>query len=163
MLSSGAVPLRPRRLQHDALLDSTQGSLKSRGCALRVRADGSNTVLTFKGPPQPGTMKTRDEHETPVADAAALFSVLAGMGFDVWFRYEKYREEFSAPGVIIAIDETPVGTFVEIEGDEGAILSTAQALGRSPSDFILQSYRSLFADGAAAAGLTGRDMLFSAR
>ncbi len=160
MLTAGAAPLRPRRLQRDAVFDAPGGPLKASGCALRVRADGTTTFLTFKGPPQPGVMKTRDEHETVVADADALGKILTGLGYTVWFRYEKYREEFSAPGVVIAIDETPVGTFVEIEGDEHAIIATASAMGRSESDFIRQSYRSLFTEGAQAAGLTGPDMVF---
>jgi hypothetical protein len=62
----------------------------------------------------------------------------------VWFRYQKYREEFSTPGVVVAIDETPVGTYVELEGDEDAILTMTTALGRSPADFIIDSYYRLF-------------------
>lgn len=160
MLAAGASPLRARRLQRDAVFDSDDTLLKDRGCALRVRLDGDETIFTFKGPPQPGTMKTREEHETTVADAEALASILHGLGLRVWFRYEKYREEFSAPGVIIAIDETPVGTFVEIEGDEHAIVLTARKLGRSESDFIRQSYRSLFVEAREKMGLTGPDMVF---
>lgn len=163
MLAAGAVPLRSRRLQRDALLDTTTASLRNRGCVLRIRSDGQTTILTFKGETQPGTMKIREEHETVVTNAEALGHVLDGLGFHVSFRYEKYREEFSAPGVVIAIDETPVGTFVELEGDETAIIAMTQALGRSEADFIRQSYRALFVAGREAAGLTGPDMVFPAR
>ena len=62
----------------------------------------------------------------------------------VWFRYEKYREEFSAADVIVALDETPVGTYVEIEGSEAGIHAMTRALGRTEADFILDSYRGLF-------------------
>ena len=163
MLAAGAVLLRPRRLQRDALFDSNAGTLKTRGCALRVRSDAGTTVLTFKGMPLPGLMKIREEHETVVADADALSRVLGGLGFQVWFRYEKYREEFTAPGVVIAIDETPVGTFVEIEGDENAIITMSHALGRSEADFIRLSYRTLFVQEREAAGLEGPDMVFPGR
>jgi len=162
VLAAGALPLRPRRLQRDALFDSSHDELKQRGCALRVRSDGGTTVLTFKGPAQPGTMKIREEHETVVGDGTALARVLDDLGFHVWFRYEKYREEFTRPGVTIAIDETPIGTFVEIEGDESAILATTAAMGRSESDFIRQSYRSLFTESGSAE-LTGPDMTFPVR
>jgi hypothetical protein len=73
-----------------------------------------------------------------------LRHVFEELGMHVWFRYEKYREEYAAEDVTIAIDETPVGTFVEIEGGEEAIRRMHGALGRSASDFILDSYRGLF-------------------
>jgi adenylate cyclase class 2 len=163
VLASGATLLHARRLQHDVLLDSTEGTLRLRGCALRLRSDGGQVILTFKGAVQPGQMKVREEHQTAVADPAAIEAVLEGLGFHPWFRYEKYREEYTAPGVIIAIDETPVGTYVEIEGEEAAIVATAHALGRTEDDFIRRSYRTLFVEGGEAAGLSGPDMVFSGR
>ena len=51
-----------------------------------------------------------------VGDGEVVQHVLEELGLHVWFRYEKYREEYAAEDVTIAIDETPVGTFVEIEG-----------------------------------------------
>ena len=77
--------------------------------------------------------------------------------------YDTYtdREEFAAEDLTIAIDETPVGTFVEIEGGEAAILNMAQALGRTPDDFILDSYRGLFLGRRHQFALTGSDMVFA--
>lgn len=160
ILAAGATPLRSRRLQEDALFDTSDESLRRRRCVLRVRSDGGKSLLTFKGPVQPGRMKTREEHETVIADGEVLKRVFEEMGLHVWFRYQKYREEYSADDVVIALDETPVGTFVELEGGEDAIVATAQALGRTPSDFIVDSYRSLFVAHRSAAGLTGGDMVF---
>lgn len=156
----GATPLRGRRLQEDALLDTADNQLYQRRCALRVRTDGGKSLLTFKGPVQPSTMKLREEHETVVADGDVLLAILGELGLQVWFRYQKYREEFSAPDVIIALDETPIGVFVEIEGSEERIVQTAEALGRSPSDYITASYRALFAEHCRTHGLSCRDMLF---
>ncbi len=78
----------------------------------------------------------------------------------VWFRYEKFREEFAHEDVIIAVDETPVGVFVEIEGGEAGILATATALGRTADDYIVDSYRSLFLRHRDDFGIVGPDMLF---
>lgn len=143
VVAAGASPLHPRRLQSDAIYDTPDESLRRQGRAVRVRRDGTRTILTLKGPAQPGLVKIRDEHETDVANAAALQAILSGLGLEIAFRYEKYREEFAADEAVIAIDETTIGTFVEIEGSEAAILALSRAMGRTSSDFILDSYRTL--------------------
>jgi adenylate cyclase class 2 len=157
----GATPLRGRRLQEDCLLDTNGDDLFQRRCVLRVRCEGGKSVLTFKGPVQPGPVKIREEHETIVADGDALLTILGELGLHVWFRYEKYREEFAAEDVIIAIDETPVGTFVEIEGGEEHIHRTAAALGRTRTEYITDSYRMLFLAYCRQHDLGATDMLFS--
>ena len=160
--AAGAAPLRGRRLQNDDLYDTADGALRARRCALRVRQEAGVTRLTFKGPLQPGLVKQREEQETAVEDGAALVRVLDALGYHRWFRYQKYREEFSAPDVVVALDETPVGTFVEIEGSEDGIVRMAAAMGRNHADFILESYRALFVRDGRACGVTGPDMLFTA-
>ncbi len=161
ILALGATPLLGRRLQEDALLDTEDEMLRRQRSTLRVRCEGGKSLLTFKGPVLPGVIKIREEHETVVADGAALLSILESLGLHVWFRYEKYREEFSADDVVIAIDETPVGVFVEIEGGEVAIHGMARALGRLPSDYITDSYRFLFLQHRDANGLAGHHMVFA--
>lgn len=162
ILAIGATPLRGRRLQEDCLLDTEHDLLHHRRCVLRIRNENGNSVLTFKGPVQPGRMKLREEHETIVADGDTLLIILRELGLHVWFRYEKYREEFAAEDVIIAVDETPVGTFVEIEGGEEHIHQTAAALGRTPDDYITDSYRTLFLQQRKSRGLRGDHMVFAA-
>jgi adenylate cyclase class 2 len=159
----GAVPLRARRLQEDALLDTAAGYLRDRRSALRVRIESGRSLVTLKGPVQAGSaMKLREELETPVGDGALLLRILEAIGFSVWFRYQKYREEFTIDDVIIAVDETPVGTFVEIEGGDRGIAATAQALGRGPADYLVDSYRALFLQQCERDGLKATDMLFEA-
>lgn len=181
----GAAPLRARRLQDDRLFDTPGGRLRGERCTLRVRlerparpdgaagdsAAGGDSggaggtiatlaTLTFKGPPQPDVMKVREEIETTAGDGAALLRVFEKAGFEVWFRYQKYREEFAHGDTIVAIDETPCGVFVELEGSEAGVTQLARALGRTPSDYITASYRSVYETDCAARGVRVTHMVF---
>ena len=161
ILALGATPLLGRRLQEDVLFDTEDERLRRDRSTLRVRSEGGKALLTYKGPALPAAIKIREEYETVVADAATLQTILEQLGLHVWFRYEKYREEFSTADAVIAIDETPVGVFVEIEGSEDAIHRTAEALGKTDADYITDSYRFLFLQHRDANGLAGHDMLFA--
>ena len=44
ILAAGATPLRSRRLQEDALLDTEDESLRRRRCVLRIRTDRADYV-----------------------------------------------------------------------------------------------------------------------
>lgn len=160
VLAAGASPLLGRRLQEDALLDTPGSALRGRACALRIRMENGKSRITFKGPVQDSPMKLRDEFETVIGDGVLLLRIFEELGYQVWFRYEKYREEFSHEDVTVAVDETPVGVFVEIEGSESGIMAMAAAMGRTPADYILDSYRGLFLKHREALGLTGTDMVF---
>ena len=162
VIATGATPVHGRRLQEDCLLDTAAESLRQRRAALRVRMDGGRSLLTFKGPVQPALVKVREELETVVGDGHLLLRVLEELGFHVWFRYQKYREEFAIDDCIVAVDETPVGVFVEIEGGERGIAEVAQALGRKPADYLLESYRGLFVQHCEQRGMPATDMLFDA-
>src|SRR5579863_6632472 len=105
VLRAGASPLRGRRLQEDSLFDDADGTLRKRGSVLRVRMESGRCFLTFKGPVQAATMKLREELETLVGDGFVLLKVLEELGLHVWFRYQKYREEFDIEGAVVAIDE----------------------------------------------------------
>ena len=160
ILATGASPLRCRRLQEDCLLDTEDEMLRRRRCVLRIRTESGKSLMTYKGPVQASSMKVRPEHETIIGDGEVMLRVFEELGLHVWWRYEKYREEYSAEDVTIALDETPVGTFVEIEGGEQGILAMTQALGRSTQDFILDSYRGLFIKHRDRLGLNGNNMVF---
>lgn len=160
VLAAGAMPRYCRRLQEDALLDTDDEQLRRQRCVLRVRMENGKSRLTYKGPVQPSIMKVREELETVVGDGEMLLRVFRELGLHVWFRYEKYREEFSHEDVIVAIDETPVGVFVEIEGTEQGIADMTVVLGRTADDYIVDSYRSLFLQYREQLGLSGSDMVF---
>jgi adenylate cyclase class 2 len=163
VLAAGATPLRGRRLQEDSLFDTLEDGLRTRRCVLRVRVESGKSFITFKGPVQPSTMKEREELETVVADGPLLIRMFEELGLHVWFRYEKYREEFVLDDVVVAVDETPVGVFVEIEGGNRGIEEMAHALGRQPEDYLLDSYRRLYLLDCERRGIAPADMLFEER
>jgi adenylate cyclase, class 2 len=139
------------------------------------------TVLTFKRPIVVGGApsaralenhrhKVREEIEVEVADASILAKIFEGLGMRGWFHYEKYRTTLSLPartswakGLLIELDETPIGTFVELEGPPLAIDRAAQELGYSRRDYVLRSYLALYVEECRRLGQEPRDMLFSAK
>lgn len=161
VVATGAVPVADRRLQDDTLFDTPDLSLRTARRALRIRREHLGARLTFKGPPQSDVMKVREELETLVGDADILQALLNRLGYAPVFRYQKYREEFRLGTVTIAIDESPVGVFVELESTDGdAIDRLASDLGRTRADYITQSYFSLFTERRVARGLPGPHMIF---
>lgn len=109
-----------------------------------MREYGGLRILTYKGPPEPGLHKSREEIETPVADSRATRELLGRLGYEVAFRYEKYRAEFSKEGGVAVVDETPIGVFLELEGEPSWIDSRAGELGYGPEDYITASYGALY-------------------
>jgi adenylate cyclase class 2 len=134
-----------RELEADQLYDRAT-ELRGADKILRVRRRGSRTTLTYKGPAQRAPHKSREEIEVDVTDGAAFEQILAGLGYQPTFRYEKYRTTFIREGAagLITLDETPIGTFLELEGEADWIDTTALQLGYSPTDYITESYASLY-------------------
>lgn len=136
----------PRHFESNDLYDDAEGAVGERGCTLRLRRTSAGALLTFKGPARfAGGVKTREERETAVADPEELDRILAGLGYRPQFRYEKYREEWTLDRCVVALDETPIGTFVEVEGEPTAIRGVLQRLGLDPADALPYSYAGLYA------------------
>ena len=116
------------------------------GCNLRLRRANNETILTFKGPARfESGVKRRREFETSVADGEAAEAILAGLGLTKRFRYEKRREEWKFEDCLIALDQTPLGDFVEIEGDPTQIRRAVSLLELDSSEAIPYSYAKLYA------------------
>ena len=118
--------------------------LQQRDCVLRVRVEPEKSYITFKGLIKNSTVKTREEQETAIGEPEVMLLVLKNLGFEVWFNYQKYREEFLHENVVIAIDETPTGTFVELEETEETIDEMAKLLGQNREDYVFESYWTLY-------------------
>ena len=157
----GAAPRGERLLEDDLVLDRAGDELANSGRLLRLRRRGEEFLLTFKGPYEQGLgVKARPEVQTPVADGEAMRSLLEELGYRVALRYQKYRTLYRCPlsgceGVALSLDETPIGDFLEVEGDPEQIHRCVAALGFSRQAYETRSYLEIY----RSRGGTG-DMLF---
>jgi len=160
VLNAGGRLAVPRRLLDDRLFDAFGSPLRLAHSSLRVRGDGDHGFITFKGPIHPGPVKIREEIETRVASPAVARSIVEALGFHQWFRAEKYREEYELASAHIAIDETPIGTFIEIEGTPDVIEDITKRLGFTAADYQLESYQRLYSEWCQDHGRAPGDMTF---
>lgn len=159
---AGAHRLEPRVLEDDLVFDDEDGSLERAGELLRLRRRGDErATLTFKRPAAVdarqggGDLKVRHEWEVGVDEPEEARLVLEGLGFTPVVRYQKYRTRYRLDGVDACLDETPVGTYLELEGSAEAIRRLAGRLGFGPEDFEVRAYLEIHRD------LGGRgDMVF---
>jgi adenylate cyclase class 2 len=138
--------LHRRAFEANTVFDTPEGSLQSTRRLLRVRESAGEVIITYKGPPQAGPHKSREEVETEASDARACAAILERLGYRPVFRYEKYRAEYRRPGSsgTATVDETPIGTYVELEGQPRWIDRTAKQLGFGRDAYITASYGSLY-------------------
>jgi adenylate cyclase, class 2 len=155
--------LHPRVFEANTVYDTKAQDLRQNSSLLRLRQVGERTVLTWKGPPVAGPHKQRPEEETTVGSFDKMALIFEKLGYLPTFRYEKYRTEFSKPGSlgVVVLDETPIGNFLEIEGEAAWIDATARDLGFLPEDYLLESYGSLYLQYCRQAGVEPGHMVFS--
>jgi len=158
--------LGPRVLQDDAILDTAGGRLRKAGVLLRLRRAGKRAALTYKGRAAAGRYKDREEIELALEGAAAarLERLFERLGLRPVFRYQKRRSEYGRPGRpgLIALDETPIGVFLELEGPPAWIDRTARRLGFSAADYITRTYAELYCEHCRRQGRRPGNMLFGA-
>jgi adenylate cyclase class 2 len=162
----GASLTYPREFEDNLAFDFPDGSIVRVGSLLRVRILARGTLLTFKGPvtsladlarksdtaetartPAAGpSFKARHETELtiPFDETEALLAIIRGLGMETVFRYQKYRTSYDWKGLHVLLDETPIGIYLELEGDRAMIEAGAKRLGYQSEDFITRSYRDLY-------------------
>ncbi len=180
-----------RVFEQNALFDTPDEHFKRHESILRIRIEEEaelarkprrherrkvvcEGLLTFKCPAE-GSQKGRrtahsrykehEEIEYRLPDAGRFARLLERLGLRVWFRYEKYRTHYRISGSALKIDldETPIGTFLELEGSRRSIDRAAEALGYSVRDYITVSYLELYALDCARKGISVANMVFSSK
>lgn len=159
----------PRHFEDNWLLDTETRQLGTKSSILRVRSANGKGVLTYKekaGADAPTSQfKLRIELETELASAPEALVIFDRLGFHRFFRYQKYRTIYEAilPSgnrLHVMADETPIGDFLELEGEEDAIVEAVNLLGLTPADYILESYIALQLRHCQQQGKPLEDMVF---
>jgi predicted adenylyl cyclase CyaB len=144
----GAESIKNRHWEENTLYDFPSQLLFSQQRALRLRIENKKAYLTFKGPPQKSRkFKIREEYETEVKNAKQMKKILKKLGFIPTFTYKKYRTVYRIKKLKICLDETSIGNFVELEGEQSHIVRIASSLGFSKKEFIKLDYIQLIMYG----------------
>lgn len=156
--------ITPRTREMNTLYEHPGGELRKRGALLRLREYGPKWTLTYKDKtsPQSDRHKSRREIETVVENGPAMAQILEALGYSPSFRYEKFRSEWSDSTGHVVLDETPIGTFGEIEGPPEWIDATAQRLNISIEQYLKESYAELFAAWKRKTRSEATEMTFEA-
>jgi adenylate cyclase class 2 len=174
-----AIP-QPRVQEKNILYDTPQSHLRRRKLLLRLRIEtpadhnapikrvSERVILTSKAPqlsqPKRFRYKIRAEREQVVPKSSRQYAAeLKALGFRPTFRYDKFRTTFRLPNLHLDLDETPAGTYLELEGLPKAIDSAAKSLGFTKKDYLRATYWDLYAAACRRRGITPKNMLFRAK
>jgi predicted adenylyl cyclase CyaB len=137
----GAELVKNRLLEENTLYDLSSQLLRSQKRALRLRIENKKAYLTYKGPPlKSRKFKIREEYETEIKNAKQMKKILKKLGFIPTFTYNKYRTVYRIKKLKICLDETSIGNFLELEGEQNHIVKAANSLGFSKKEFIKKDY-----------------------
>lgn len=168
-----------RVFEQNTLYDTPAHDFRKRGRLLRLRIERAKNArngakLTSKAPPErvkgegrgkkpSNRHKERLEREVDVRDPGRTDRLLRSVGLRPSFRYEKYRTSFRLGDLHLDLDETPVGTFLELEGRPAAIDRVAKKLGYAPDDYIRRTYWDLYAADCRRKWKKPKDMVFGTK
>jgi adenylate cyclase class 2 len=135
-------------LETNTFFDNDDRSLLASDKGLRIRVnrdlatDKAESILTYKGPRQPGAFKSREECEVTFDSAENLATILKSLGLVQVLSFEKKRESWKLAACKVELDEVPyLGCFLEVEGpSEKAIKEVQQKLGLEKTPTVRESY-----------------------
>lgn len=154
--------------EDNEVYDTATGSLAATETLLRLRVVAGRGTVTLKEkvPGNTQRAKVRSETETSVESHDAIRAVFAAVGLKRVYRYQKYRsyhawkDPSTGRQLMISLDHTPIGVFLELEGEQESIDRAASTMGFALGDYILDDYRSLHKAFVAKSGQPFGDMVF---
>jgi adenylate cyclase class 2 len=160
--AAGFRETTPRTHEMNTLYDLPGEELRARKELLRLREYGKEWTLTHKAGKRTGRHSSREELETGVTYGRQMDLILRALGYLPWFRYEKFRAEWTDGKGQVVVDETPIGSFCEIEGAPRWIDATSKKLGVSRAHYITKNYAGLFLEWKARTKNHALEMTFKA-
>ena len=123
----------------------SNGLLRSKQSALRLRVYAGETLLTYKGARLPHSQfKIRPESEVNVSDRDEMESILRYLGYEPMLTMIKHREIWNRPELTACIDETPFGLYLELEGEPSAIKLAMETFCKDPGKVEKRDYPTLY-------------------
>ena len=158
-----------QHLEVNTFFDTEDRSLLAGDEGLRLRRDRrvsdghERHVITYKGPRRLGPLKSREEIEVDVSDAAAATQLLARLGYLRTLSFEKRRESWEFDNCKVELDELPhLGKFVEVEGpDEQSVMRVRERLGLASRPIVKSGYITLLMSYLQERGQTTKNVTFS--
>jgi len=158
--------VKPRHFEENWVLDFEDGRLRRAEQLLRIRRVGDRGTIAFKGPPlAQRSLKVREEVETEIAHPVRALAIFERLGLRPIHRYQKYRTEYrvqlpSGATLSVMFDETPMGNFLELEGEEDDIREFLRQWRLEGRPLLRASYPALYAEFCRTQGKPFGDMLF---
>jgi adenylate cyclase, class 2 len=158
-----AKEITARHFEDNFLFDTSDSQLRKSGKLLRLRLAEGRGILTMKskGKISDG-VKDREEIECKIEPPQKMEQILRELGYSVTFRYQKYRTIYKIERISVELflDETPIGNYLEIEGEIESIHQIAERLGFERNAYITESYISLYAKWCRQHGSHPSEMIF---
>jgi len=160
LLNKGFKIEKPLFFERNCVFDTKENILKSKNQLLRLRIEGKKYILTFKKPitqKDKPEYKVREEIEIEVSDFENAKLIIENLGYTIKFIYEKYREILSKNDIHVMLDKTPIGNFIEIEGNYNEIDYVSKILSFEKKDYINKTYGDLFKISGKKGNMTFND------
>ncbi len=153
--------IQPRVHEMNLRFDTATHELGRQQRVLRLRQD-EQVRFTYKGPSRNESgVLSRTEVEVTVDDFDRARQFLEALGFEKSFFYEKYRTTYDLDESHIMFDDTPLGSFIEVEGQSAeSVHALSEKLGLNWGAAIGTSYSALFERVRAVQKLEFRDISF---
>jgi adenylate cyclase class 2 len=153
--------------EDNIIFDDEQNSLRRKEKVLRLRK-ADRATLTLKTPVKnrelpdgrESQFKVREEYEIDISDFETAERIVTELGYRKTFRYQKNREVYTWGQTSVLLDHTPIGDYIEIEGDENTIRDLCNRLNLSLEKGITKNYMTLYNEFRTLNSGAPEDMVF---